>query len=234
MAQTLLTLFLAILFVPAAQAATDVPVQNSFAAFTMPKGWAVVENRTKKLPKPLVYFRQKYQVTVVSGPTGAAYIYAQDLPAFRGKQMSLADIDAAFERSSQLSSDTSALADNYVPSIMEMKSATGTFLGKPSREIEFWTERDLEKITIRMSHVSFDGKLYALEFYSTKGADALDADWKTLHDSMFARSTSSSGKKTDPTKVDRSPRGSQTKPKVRRRVRPQSAMLAPVAAPVAL
>jgi len=246
MPKTLLSIFVALLLIPTAQALTDIPVENDFATFTLPQGWKVIESTSKTLPKPLVYFRQKYKVTVIAGPTGSAYLYAQDLPTFRGSEMSLADIDAAFERTSQLSSDTSTLVDNYIPSIMDMKTSTGTFLGKPSREIEFWTERNDVIITVRMSHVSFGGKLYAMEFYSTKGVDALNADWKTLHDSMRARSgstpsssfssvrsgptKSSASSSSKPAKVDRSPRGSKTKVKVRRAKRVQRAQAAPLQA----
>ena len=249
--ETVLTILLGLTFVPTALAVTDIPVENDFAAFTLPKNWKVIESRSKDLPKPLVYFRQKYKVTVVAGPTGSAYIYAQDLPAFRGAEMSLADIDAAFERISQLSSDTSSLADNYIPSIMEMKTSTGTFLGKPSREIEFWTERNNTIVTVRMSHVSLGGKLYAIEFYTTKKIEDANVDWRTLHDSMYVHSssaTSSSAKSTSPTsvhsiksqptkssasssssstKVDKSPRGAKAKVKIRRRSRQLNAQHVP-------
>lgn len=226
MSKTLLTIFVALLLAPTAQAVTDIPVENEFAAFTLPKGWKVIESKSKDLPKPLVYFRQKYVVTVVTSVTGSAYLYAQDLPTFRGDAMPLADIDAAFERTSQLSSDTSAIADNYIPSIMDLKSSTGTFLSKPSREIEFWTERGDTVISVRMSYASFGGKLYAIEFYTTKKINDANADWKTLHDSMYVRSSPkpTDSKKASPANVDRSPRGSKTKLKIRRGARRQNAM----------
>lgn len=178
--------------------AEQLPVETDFAKFTLPSGWSTLTTQARNVRKPIIYLRQKYKVTSIGSDAVSTYLYVQDIPSFRGKELPLSEIDAAFERVSQLSGDTETLGDYYIPNITELKSSTGTLLGRPSREFSYWTEPTDTKYFFRLSYASFGGKLYGVEMASLKQNTENDAAWRLLIDTLRstakdASSTSSRG-----------------------------------------
>ncbi len=216
-----LILLAALLISPLSATAAALPVENNFASFTLPLTWGVVEPRTKTIRKPTLYLRQKYKVTTVGAGTTVIHVYEQNLPAFRGQELPLSEIDAAFDRVSQLSGDTGTLSDEYIPNITELETSTGTLLGKPAREFSFWMERATTKYFVRMSYASFGGKLYGLELISLAKTDATDEAWDIVHGSLKSKKKSEPAKVTPPEKqkIDRGNRGERMKLRRQERAR---------------
>lgn len=220
------TLFLLAIFAfslalsPLPTRAAGLPVENDFASFELPAKWGVVESRAKNVRKPTLYLRHKYKVTTVGAGNTVIHVYEQDLPEFRGKELPLSEIDAAFERVSQLSGETT-FADEFIPNLTELETSTGTLLGKPSRDFSFWMEPVTTKYFVRLSYASFGGKLYGLELVSLTKTDATEKAWETVRNSLKSKNASSSVKAAPPkkAKIDRSSRGERVKLRLRERMK---------------
>ncbi len=209
-------LTVALLLTPFISAAADVPVETEFASFTVPDGWSVVEYRKEKtVRKPVIYLRQKYKTATFSSGLSSMNIFMQDLPAFRGAELPLFEIDAAFDRASNVDAEQT-MSDQIIPSMMDLKTATGTLMGHPSREYSFSLETSIpnKRRYVRMSYASFGGKLYGLEMVTLFDQNAdLDA-WITFVETMKPLKSGTTTSSSSPSKISsasfRSVRGTKS------------------------
>jgi hypothetical protein len=158
----------------------------TFPRFTMPSGWESITRNKRDEREPIVYMRQQFAVKEVKSDDVYAMLSVQRLPAFRGAEMALSDIDGVFVSATQLS-NTQSLGDWYIPSMSNLVTSTGTLLGHPSREYIFQAEPRSTTYYFRMSYTSFGGNFYALEMQSLNDSPAFHNAWVTMREALNPR-----------------------------------------------
>ncbi len=191
MKHLILSITIATLLLPIMSHAASDSTGVTFPRFAMPSGWERITRNKRDEREPIVYMRQQFAVKEIKTDGAYAMLSVQKLPAFRGAEMALSDIDGAFENATQLSNNQS-LGDWYIPSMSNLVTSTGTLLGHPSREYAFQAEPRTTTYYFRMSYTSFGGNFYALEMQSPEDSPAFHNAWVTMREALNAEKSSSS------------------------------------------